>query len=76
MVIQMVFINHILFIIHYKIFSNMKNIENTYIYNTYKHYIKLNKINLFKSTYIELLEQFINHIYLFFIFIFVYKYKD
>ena len=32
----------------------------THIYNNvYKHYIKLNKINLFKDTYIELLKKYL-----------------
>ena len=48
---------HILFIIKY---SATWRTLGIHIYNNiYKHYIKLNKINLFKSTYIELLKKYL-----------------
>jgi hypothetical protein len=48
---------HILFIIKYSVTWRTLGIH---IYNNiYKHYIKLNKINLFKSTYMELLKKYL-----------------
>jgi len=48
---------HILFIIKY---SATWRTLGIHIYNNiYKHYIKLNKINLFKDTYIELLQKYL-----------------
>jgi len=48
---------HILFIIKY---STTWRTLGIHIYNNiYKHYIKLNKINLFKDTYIELLQKYL-----------------